>query len=361
MNPFNINPDISIAETLPAEFYKDDKYFEMSKEKIFAKSWQFVCDTDAVKVSGQIFPFTVLENYLNEPMILTRDKSDRLHCLSNVCTHRGNILVEGNCIEKNITCRYHGRRFDLNGKFLSMPEFGEVKNFPTVKDNLPEIPFETWGKFLFASLKPLAGLQKFCGEMFSRMSWLPMNEFIFEPSLSRDYLVKAHWALYCENYLEGFHIPYVHNSLNETLDYSGYKTELFQFSNLQTGIGRSGENCFVLPEDSPDYGQNISAYYYWIFPNLMFNYYPWGLSVNIVKPLKKDLSKITYLTYVFDESKLESGAGAGLDKVEREDEAIVENVQKGINSRNYDRGRYSVKRETGTHHFHRLISEFMNG
>ncbi|MDQ3194002.1 MAG: aromatic ring-hydroxylating dioxygenase subunit alpha, partial [Bacteroidota bacterium] len=73
-----------------------------------------------------------------------------------------------------------------------------------------------------------------------------------------------------------------------------------------------------------------------------------------------DLSKISYLTYVWDESRLDNGAGAGLDKVEREDEAIVENIQKGINSLSYQRGRYSVKRETGTHHFHRLIAEFMN-
>lgn len=360
MNPLEINPDISLAETLSSDFYTNDKYFETSKDKIFSQSWQYICDTDVVKVSGQIFPFTMLDNFLNEPLILTRDKNDKVHCLSNVCTHRGNILIEGNCIEKNITCRYHGRRFDLDGKFLSMPEFNEVKNFPSKKDNLPEIPFNSWEKFIFASLNPVTMLQEFIGEMCSRMSWLPLDEFIFEPSLSKEYVVKAHWALYCENYLEGFHIPYVHNSLNETLDYSGYKTELFRYSSLQIGIGKKGEDCFELPKDSPDYGQNISAYYFWIFPNLMFNFYPWGLSINIVKPVKKDLTKISFLTYVWDESKLEKGSGAGLDKVEREDEAIVENVQRGINSRSYDKGRYSVKRETGTHHFHRLICEFMN-
>lgn len=361
MSPFKIDEDISIAETLPSEFYITEKYFELSKEKIFSRTWQYVCDTDNAKISGQIHPFTLLENYLDEPLILTRDKNDRLHCLSNVCTHRGNILIEGSCIEKNIVCRYHGRRFDLDGKFLSMPEFAEVKNFPSKKDDLPEIPFSTWEKFLFVSLNPVAPLQTFAGEMFSRMSWLPLEEFIFDPSRSRDYLVKANWALYCENYLEGFHIPYVHAGLNSALDYSGYRTELFKFSSLQIGIGKSGEDCFDLPKDSPDYGQNISAYYFWIFPNIMFNFYPWGLSINVVRPLKPDLTKVSFITYVYDESRLDKGAGAGLDKVEREDEAIVENVQKGIRSRSYDRGRYSVKRETGTHHFHRLIAEMVIG
>jgi len=357
---FNINEDISLAETLPSEFYTEEKYFELSKEKIFSRTWQYVCDIDNAKVPGQIYPFTLLENFLDESLILSRDKHDRLHCLSNVCTHRGNILVEGSSIEKNIVCRYHGRRFELDGKFLSMPEFAEVKNFPSKKDDLPEIPFSAWEKFLFVSLNPIAPVQDFIGEMCSRMSWLPLEEFVFDASRSRDYLIKANWALYCENYLEGFHIPYVHAGLNSALDYSGYKTELFKFSSLQIGIGKSGEDCFDLPKDSPDYGQKISAYYFWIFPNIMFNFYPWGLSINIVRPSKPDLSKVSFLTYVYDESRLDKGAGAGLDKVEREDEAIVENVQKGLRSRNYDRGRYSVKRETGTHHFHRLICAMMN-
>jgi len=359
MNLFNINSDISIAETLPSEFYTDEKYFGLSKEKIFTRTWQYAGDTEVVKVPGQLHPFYLLENFLDEPLILSRDKNDRLHCLSNVCTHRGNILIEGSCIEKNIICRYHGRRFDLDGKFLSMPEFNEVQNFPSKKDDLAEIPFETWEKFLFVSLKPLAPAHEFIGDMCSRMSWLPLEEFIFDPSRSRDYLVKAHWALYCENYLEGFHIPYVHNSLNAALDYSNYKTELFRYSSLQIGVAKSGDDCFDLPKDSIDHGQKISAYYFWIFPNIMFNFYPWGLSINIIRPLKPDLTKVSFLTYVWDESKLDKGAGAGLDKVEREDEAIVENVQRGIRSVNYDRGRYSVKRETGTHHFHQLISQFL--
>lgn len=360
MSLFNINSDIFVAETLASSFYTDEKYFELSKDKIFSRSWQYAGDTEVVKVPGQIYPFYLLENFLDEPLILSRDKSDRLHCLSNVCTHRGNILIEGSCIEKNIVCRYHGRRFDLDGKFLSMPEFNEVKNFPSAKDNLPEIPFNSWEKFLFASLNPVAPVQEFIGDMCSRMSWLPLEEFIFDSTRSRDYLVKAHWALYCENYLEGFHIPYVHNSLNAALDYSNYKTELYKYSSLQLGIGKSGEDCFDLPKDSTDFGQNISAYYYWIFPNTMFNFYPWGLSINVIRPLSPSLSKVSFLTYVWKESKLDKGAGAGLDKVEREDEAIVENVQRGIRSQSYDRGRYSVKRETGTHHFHRLIDEFVS-
>ena len=84
------------------------------------------------------------------------------------------------------------------------------------------------------------------------------------------------------------------------------------------------EEAFDLPPGSPDEGQQIAAYYWWLFPNTMLNIYPWGVSVNVVRPLAVDRTKVSFLAYVWDPSKLDRGAGAGLDRVEREDEAIVE-------------------------------------
>ena len=157
--------------------------------------------------------------------------------------------------------------------------------------------------------------------------------------------INCHWALYCDNYLEGFHIPFVHDDLNEALDYGNYKTEIYEYFNLQIGYSDTSEDTFSLPEDHVDYGKNVAAYYYWIFPNMMFNFIPWGLSINIVKPIGIDKTKVSFITYVYDESKLNKGAGALLDKVEKEDEFVVEGVQKGLKSRYYKSGRFSPTRE----------------
>jgi choline monooxygenase len=165
--------------------------------------------------------------------------------------------------------------------------------------------------------------------------------------------------LYCENYLEGFHIPFVHAGLNEVLDFGNYTTEIFRYSNVQIGIAKDGEACFDLPKTSPDHGKNIAGYYFWAFPNVMLNFYPWGISVNLVKPRSVNETKVSFLIYVTDESKLNIGAGSDLHNVEMEDEEVVENVQKGVRSRFYKYGRYSVTREQGTHHFHSLIAEFI--
>jgi choline monooxygenase len=197
--------------------------------------------------------------------------------------------------------------------------------------------------------------------MMERMTFFPMDKIKRVDDLSKDYYIDANWALYCENYLEGFHIPFVHQGLSEVLDFSDYETELYYpYSSLQLGVAKHADDIFDLPSDSHDFGRKIAAYYFWVFPNMMFNFYPWGLSLNIVQPIGVNRTKISFITYVTDESKYNRGAGSDLDKVEMEDEEIVCKVQKGVRSRFYNAGRYSVTREKGTHHFHSLLAQFIN-
>lgn len=357
---FEINPDISQASTLPSSIYNDSHIYELIKEQIFARSWQLVGHIDDIHQTEQVHPFTLLEGCLDEPLLLTRDPSEKIHCLSNVCTHRGMIVCEQPGSESFLRCRYHGRRFALDGKFTSMPEFEKTKNFPSDSDHLPHVKLEQWGPFLFANLNPAISFDEWINPVRERMSWLNLDKFKFDASRSREYTVEANWALYCENYLEGFHIPFVHASLNEVLDFGSYRTELFNYSNLQLGLVQGKDDCFDLPDSSAFHGDEVAAFYYWLFPNLMLNFYPWGLSINVVKPLGVDRTRVSFYSYVLDAAKLEKGAGTGLDRVEQEDEEIVELVQKGVRSRLYDRGRYSPTREQGTHHFHGLLAKFLN-
>jgi phenylpropionate dioxygenase-like ring-hydroxylating dioxygenase large terminal subunit len=360
---FEIDPDIRIARTLPARVYSDPEIFRLQRERVFARTWHYAGHADLIKVAGQVYPFTLLPGTLDEPLVLTRDASDRVHCLSNVCTHRGTLVVEGAGVEQQLRCRYHGRRFALDGKFHSMPEFEGTKDFPSKSDDLPEVPLGFWERFLLVALapSPQMNIAEIFKPLVDRLNGLPFAELTFDASSARDYLVNANWALYIDNYLEGFHIPYVHSSLATTLDYGEYAVELERYMVLQLGIAKPGEPAFTLPPKHRDHGRGVAAYYYWLFPTTMFNVYPWGVSVNVVTPLAVDRTRVSFLPFVWDESKRETGAGAGLDRVEREDEAIVESVQRGVGSRLYDRGRYSPTRETGVHHFHRLLAEFMSG
>jgi choline monooxygenase len=351
-----IYPDITMAETIPSRYYTELALFERSKEAIFAPAWHWVGDDDKLQIPGAIWPQILLEGFLDEPIVFTRDTADTLHCLSNVCTHRGMLVAESPGNARFLRCRYHGRRFGLAGDFQHMPEFEEVQGFPSPTDCLTKIPFAQWGPWLFVRLAGERAFSETFGPMVERLSWLPLGEFVPAPERGRSYLVQSHWALYLDNYLEGFHIPFIHAGLNDVLDYENYETELFAGGNLQLAVAKDDEVCFDLPKSSPDYGRRIAAYYYWFFPNLMFNFYPWGLSINVVKPIAPDRTKVTFIPYVWRPDKLDQGAGSALDRVEREDEVVVEAVQRGVRSRFYDRGRYSVRREGNVHQFHRLLA-----
>ena len=357
---FNIHKDISKAETLPSSFYKNHDIFEQVKEKIFLKSWQWLGDNSSLKLTNSIQPLTLLDGFLTEPILLTRNENGEINCMTNVCTHRGHILALGPNQSKNIKCAYHGRTFDINGNFKSMPEFEKTKDFPRDCDNLYKFPLVEWGPFLFAGLNPSFDFEEVLKPMNERVGFLPLDQFSFDSSFSKDYLVQSHWALYCDNYLEGFHIPFVHEGLNKVLDYGSYTTELYKYSNLQIGYSDNDNETFDLPKDHIDYGKQVAAYYFWVFPNMMFNFYPWGLSVNIVKPISINRTKISFLSYIYDPTKLHQGAGNDIDKVEREDEFIVENESKGIQSSFYQSGRFSPTREKGVHHFQRLIAKFLD-
>ena len=357
---YYIDPDIRKASTLPSSFYRDPGVFEALRDRVFYRSWQWIGDDRVLKDTPFAHPFVLLPGFLDEPLVLTRDANGEAHCLSNVCTHRGNLVAGSTGRARKMICGYHGRRFDMDGTFEHMPEFETALEFPTPCDDLPRFPLRRWGPFLFAGLNPSFDFQEVIEGMNHRVGFLPLNSFMEDPGRHKDYMIDAHWALYCDNFLEGFHIPFVHEDLNKVLDYGDYETVLGAHFNLQIGYAGEGEAVFDLPEGHVDHGKNVAAYYFWVFPNTMFNFYPWGVSVNLVQPLGPNRTRVSFRTYVLDASKLDKGAGTGLDKVELEDEEVVQGVHKGIRSRFYKAGRFSPTREQGVHHFHSLLAEFLS-
>ena len=89
----------------------------------------------------------------------------------------------------------------------------------------------------------------------------------------------------------------------------------------------------------------------------MLNFYPWGLSLNIIEPIAEEHSRIGLISSVYDENKMDNSAGALLNVVEMEDEEVVQYLHKGMmESKVYKTGRFSPSREQSTHHFHSIIS-----
>ena len=238
---YDIDPDIARARTLDPSFYASDAAFAATRERIFARTWQWLGDVDDVALPGSLSPRMLLPGCLDEPLLLARDGAGTLRCLSNVCTHRANLLVRAPCRASDIRCGYHSRRFDLAGRMTFMPGFADAAAFPSPADDLPHVPVVEIGGHAFVALDPAAPATSFLGDMIERTAHLAPEDFVHDPSRDRDFSVNAHWALYVENYLEGLHIPYVHPELASTIDSAGYTTELFAFASVQQARARPGE------------------------------------------------------------------------------------------------------------------------
>jgi len=347
-----IDADITQARTPDPAYYRSEAAYACTRDAVFARTWQWLGDLADVSAPGSLAPRTLLSGLLDEPLLLARDAAGTLRCLSNVCTHRANLLVHAPCAASEIRCGYHSRRFDLAGRVTFMPGFAGATDFPSPGDDLPAVPFAAWQGHGFAALAPPRPFAEVTGDVFARLPALAVASWHHDPARDRDFSLAAHWALYVENYLEGFHIPFVHPGLAQTIDAWSYATHLFRHAVLQVAQARADEPAFPAAQGAV----RVAAYYVWLFPNLMLNFYPWGLSVNVVEPQGPAATRVRFRAYVGNGALQDRGAGGALDAVEAEDEAVVEAVQRGMRSRLYRGGRYAPAHERGVHHFHRLLA-----
>ena len=181
------------------------------------------------------------------------------------------------------------------------------------------------------------------------------------PAARKDWYVDCNWKVYVDNYLEGYHIPFVHPSLHRELDYARYRTETRRLYSIQHAPLRAEASRLPAPAAASDDG----AQFYWLFPNLMLNVYADNYSTNLIVPLGPERTLTVFEWYFADPE--DEGVRRRVaetvefsDEIQIEDIHVCEAVQRGLRSRAYGRGRYSVKRENGVHHFHGLLHGYMN-
>jgi len=290
-------------------------------------------------------------------VILARAKDGVLRAFSNVCRHRASIVAEGCGKAPSLRCPYHGWTYGLDGRLLASPEFEGVLEWDKSAVRLPEYRVETWGPYVVvnqdASAPPLAGV---FGDIPEQVAKLGCAVDRLEFSERRDYVIECNWKVYIDNYLEGYHLPAAHPGLFRELDYANYRVETFRYYSLQ--------HAPIRPPREGQEGRRyssvgLSALYYWIFPNFMLNVYPDNLSSNIIVPLAHDRTLTIFEWFGYPGSAVQAETIRFSDEIQQEDIKICELVQKGLRSRSYDSGRFSVKRENGVHHFHLLLDEFL--
>lgn len=359
LTDFVYQPDLSQATTIPARWYIDPAMLPLEEERIFARTWQLVGRLNQVANPGDFFTCRVVD----EPIVVTRDTAGTLHAFYNVCRHRAGSVAEGCGNRKTLQCSYHAWTYGLDGRLLNMPEFEGVQQFDKADYGLRPVQVASWGPFVFVNLDPAAPtLHAVMGDIPVETAHMPLERMGFYKRV--DYEIACNWKVYVDNYLEGYHIPVAHPGLFKEIDYKQYRVDTYRYYSKQYAPIR--EKPDSLYRRHLEDGAAAQALYYWLFPNLMLNIYPDNLQLNIILPLGHDRTLTIFEWYVLDAERPEVAeefhkSFKFSDLIQKEDIDLCEAVQKRLKSRSYSVGRFSVQRENGVHHFHGLLSEFLQG
>lgn len=347
---FDPNLPLEKAKTIPSSWYSDPDVNASENERVFGGTWQAVGRVDQVREPGRYLTADVA----GEPIVVVRDSDGVLRGFHNVCRHRAARVVpeaEG-CVTK-LRCRYHGWTYDLAGRLRGTPEFEGVADFTRDDNGLSPVNLATWGPLVFVHLghRP-PPLEEFLAPLPSRASGLEGLRFVAR----REYRLACNWKVFVDNYLDGgYHVNTVHPGLAGVIDYSQYRTEIAGNTSVQTSPLHAAADA------SADFGKVRTglARYWWVFPNLMLNVYDGVMDTNVVWPLGPEACRVAFDFYFGPGHDGEQFTRQSMEiahQIQLEDQEICEEVQRGLASRSYSTGRFSVRREGAGYHFHRLLA-----
>jgi len=353
VNLYNSDDPLEEAWTIPAPWYFDMGIAELERASVFSATWQAVGRVNQVCENGQFFTAELA----GEPLVVARGEDRQLRAFYNVCRHHAAAVVtEAQGCAKQFRCPYHGWTYGTDGVLKGMVEFDGVCNFDRAKNGLVPVRVDTWENFVFVNLDGRAApLRDFLGivpELVAPLELAKKLHFFDR----RVYTLNCNWKVYVDNYLDGgYHVPHAHKGLSSVIEYTKYTIENFERACLQSSPLSSDSTS----EAGVAATRQGRAFYLWLYPNFMINAYEGVMDTNLVLPLGVNRCAVVFDYYFADTSAAAEARHresiAVSEKVQDEDMAICDAVQRGLGSRAYFAGRLSVRREAGEHLFHRLL------
>lgn len=375
---------VNYASTLIPEAYRCATFARLEEERLWATSWVCVGYTQQLAQTGDTF----LARIGDQSLIVTRSGPDSLHAFYNVCRHRGAQILSADGNYKFLRCPYHAWGYDLNGRLKGTPYFqeGEVtpqereiydssgmKAFDKAEYSLLPVSVAVWGNFVFVNLDPnCRPLQAQLGDVPERTANYPLTDLVLTKTV--DYRIEANWKLVAENYMEYYHLPWVHPTLNRVSHLNNHLP--WQGEGMYYGM-----TTFPLDEDpevSLDKGlppmpgldgdEERAARWLWLFPNVAVSLLPYHLAVMLLTPDGPGRTREKFDFFFHPNALLSPDFEAEAQKVydlwhltNMEDIGIVEAVQRGVTNRAYRGGRMCYRFENTVHRFQNHVIDKMIG
>ena len=353
------------ARCLPAEAYTTEQFLDLERRTLFRNRWICIGLVDDVPGPGDAMPLEVA----GTSVIMTRDPAGTVRVFHNYCRHRGlKILTEAVRGRSRFTCPYHAWTYALDGRLLRAPHFdGPGEHGARPVDGLARVRSAAWHRLVFVNLSGDAPeFADYIAPLERR--WASYDLSTLRHAESRAYDIASNWKLAVENFIDYYHLPYVHKALNR---YSAMEDHYpIREGDLFFGQG----NARYVPSDEatgrlpvfPDLadGQRSVSEAICLFPNLLVTLFDDNLRIILVEP--NGAARCHERIEVFvsgDEAMAPELAPVRRALVERfqsfnvEDIAIVEGLQDAFATTAFDGGRLSPAFDGNIHHFHRLIAE----
>ena len=317
-----------VARGLPAAAYTSEAFFALENERIFTESWVFAGFAHELARAGDVAPVSVA----GQPVLLVRDTTRRIRAFHNVCRHRCLKLVgEPGNVGRAIRCPYHSWTYGLDGALHAAPYFGGREpraapaGFDRERHGLVPVRSATWHDWVFVNLNGAAPpLEDFVAPLLGRLDGLDLARVRHLATIDFGE-VGANWKLLMENFIEPYHVQYVHSTTTEQPLADHYTV------NEPGCLG-----CAVDVSAAARRGDTLSAdsRFLTLFPNFVFGLYlPDQIGVHLDVPLAPDRTLQRRAIYGLgpepaSAERVERLAQLWRD-VHREDHAICERLQQG--------------------------------
>ena len=322
-----------VAHGLPGEAYTSEAFAQLEREYLFSHHWIFVGYAHKLAHSGDVQPVQVG----GLPLFLLRDRQQRVVAFHNVCRHRNLKLIDasGNC-GKLIRCPYHSWSYDLCGQLRNAPYFGGQKSiqppgFDYAENGLAAVNCEVWHDWVFVNLSPQPmPFDDFLAPIKRQLGNNDVADYVPVATLDLGE-VPCNWKLLMENFIEPYHVQFVHRSTTEQPLENHYTVvdehclgSAVELSAAQVASARTGT-------------LGVTSHYLALFPNfVMGTYQPDQMGVHLNEAVGAGLTRQQRVIYAhrdagYSDAKIRQLSELWLS-VHREDHEMCIRLQQGRHS-----------------------------